>query len=186
MSRARRMCVISSCTRGALDTWSRGPLNVDVRQLTNVLQLFHYALVTAFSGGAVYCFGWGLVRLLRENPELGWRRVPGQIISSTIEDSGKSTSAKILYAYKVDGDHFEGKRIAPIEVWASYSDSAANFVRKYPSGREVTVYVHPTRHSRAVLEPQQQPIAAVCVFLIGLILSGFAWLWWMSTLSPTA
>lgn len=149
-----------------------------------MLRLFHYAVVIALSGGAAYCFGRGLLRLLRANPELGWRRVPGRIISADILDSGMSKSARILYAYGVDGDHFEGKKIAPLEVWASYSKSAANFVRKYPPGREVTVFVDPTRHGRAVLEPQQQPIAAVCVVLFGLILAVFAWLWWLTAIGP--
>jgi hypothetical protein len=184
---ARRSRAERFYARGALERFraARSTRTLGNRS-TIVPRLFHYALLMALSGAAVYCFGRGLIRLLRENPELGWRQVPGKIILSEIDDSGKSKSAKIHYAYRVDGDHFEGKRIAPLEVWASYSNSAANFVRKYPSGREVTVFVNPTRLTRAVLEPQQQPIAAICAFLFGVILAVFAWVWWMHNLSPVA
>ena len=135
------------------------------------------------SGGALYCFGRGLTRLLRENPELGWRRVEGKVISSAVDSSDESISAKIVYTYTVDGAGFRGSKIAPLEVWSSFSSSASRFVRKYPAGLDVIVFVDRKHPGRAVLEPQQQPIAAVSVFLIGVVLGLFAWLWWMENLS---
>lgn len=150
------------------------------------MRLFHTLITIALSLGSAYFFVRGLVRLFRANPELAWRQVPGEITSSEVDDSGKAPSARIRYEYRVDGDQFEGKRIAPIELWASYSSSASNFVRKYPQGRKVTVFANPRWPGRAVLEPQQQRIAAVCLLLLGVFLAVFAWLWWMDNLSSIA
>ncbi len=147
--------------------------------MTNITRLLSLAVPFAVGGASVYWFLRGIIRLLRLNPELTWREVTGQIISSSVDDSGKSKSARIRYAYQVDGDRFEGKKIAPIEIWGSFSTAAEDFVRKYPKGSEVTVYVHPRRHDRSVLEPEQQRVAAVCVLLIGIFMAGFAWVWWM-------
>jgi hypothetical protein len=150
------------------------------------MRVFHAAITIALSVGSVWYFFRGLIRLIRPNPELAWRQVPGKITSSEVDDSGKASSARIRYVYRVDGDQFEGKKIAPIELWASFSSSASNFVRKYPQGREVTVFAHPRWRSRAVLEPQQQPIAAICLLLLGVFIAVFAWLWWMNNLSSVA
>lgn len=152
----------------------------------NLLRLFHTAVIIALLVGTVYYFVRGLFRLLRPNPELMWRQVPGLITSSEVDDSGKASSARIRYSYRVDGDHFEGKKIAPIELWASYSNTAADFVRKYPQSSEVTVFANPKWRARSVLEPQQQPIAAICLLLLGVFFAVFAWLWWMHNLSPVA
>jgi len=154
--------------------------------VTNLPDLFDHLIVIGLVVGAGYYFARGGFRLLRPNPELMWRDVPGQIVTSVVDDSGKAKSADIRYIYKVDGDQFEGKKIAPIELWASFSTSAADFVRKYPQGCEVTVYVNPRRRHRSVLEPQQQPIAAVCLLLLGVFFALFAWLWWMLTSEPVA
>ena len=152
----------------------------------NLLRLLHTAVTIGLLVGAGYYFIRGLLRLLRPNPELAWRQVPGLITSSEVNESGKTSSARIRYTYRVDGDQFEGKKIAPIELWASYSSTAADFVRKYPQGSEVPVFASPRWRGRAVLEPQQQPIAAICLLLLGVFLAVFAWLWWMQNLSPVA
>lgn len=151
-----------------------------------MVRLLHTAITIALAAGSVYYFFRGLIRLCRPNPELAWRQVPGEITSSEVDDSGKAPSARIRYVYRVDGDQFEGKKIAPIELWASYSSSASNFVRKYPQGSEVTVFANPKWRNRAVLEPQQQPIAAICLLLLAVFLAVFAWLWWMDNLSSVA
>ncbi len=149
--------------------------------MSDIERLLNLVVPFAVAGASAYCFLRGIFRLLRTNPELAWREVPGRIISSSVDDSGKAKSADIRYTYQVDGDQFEGKKIAPIEIWGSFSTAAEDFVRKYPSGREVTVLVNPRRHRRSVLEPGQQRIAAVCLFLMGIFLAGFAWLWSMIT-----
>ncbi len=102
--------------------------------MSDIERLLNPVVPFAVAGASGYCFLRGIIRLLGTNPELAWREEPGRIISSTVDDSGKAQSADIRYTYQVDGDLYEGKRIAPIEIWASFSTAAADFVRKYPQG----------------------------------------------------
>ena len=109
----------------------------------------------------------GFVRLVRSNPELQWLAVPGQILDARIEDEPDSASvACIRYSYIHQQTRYEGKRIAPVEIWLGDS-TARKFVNKYQPNASVTVYVNPKRPKDAVIEPRQQPKAAIGSMLFG-------------------
>ena len=59
------------------------------------------------------------------------------------------------------------------EIWLGDS-TAKKFVNKYPPNASVTVYLNPKKPTKAVLEPQQQPMAAFGSILFGvtLVISG--------------
>ncbi len=118
--------------------------------------------------------GRGLARLARPNPELQWLAVSGQILEARVEDDPDSASvARIRYAYRYQQACHEGRRIAPVEIWLGDS-TAKKFVNKYPPNASVTVYLNPKKPTEAVLEPQQQPMAAFGSILFGVtfVISG--------------
>jgi len=138
-------------------------------------------IATAFAFIGVFLVGRGVLRLVLRNPEQGWRKVPGQIVTSEIDFSNEIYRAKIRYCYEFDGITQEGSGIAPIEGWSSFRSTAAHFVNKYPVGQRVSVYVNPSNPSSAVLEPQQQPIAAITEMLLGLTAGMCGLLWWLTS-----
>ncbi len=140
---------------------------------------------TQFLGAAFFCLGvyflsYGLLRLLRRNPEAGWSKLNGKIVVSEIEFSRDVYRAKIRYTYSFDGQVREGSRIAPIEIWSSFQSNAARFVNRYKVGHDADVYVDPSDPDNAVLEPQQQPIAAIAQLLFGVVAVSFGFFGWLS------
>lgn len=138
-------------------------------------------IATAFAFIGVFLVGRGVLRLFWRNPEQGWRKVPGQIVTSEIDFSNEIYRAKIRYRYEFDGITLEGSGIAPIEAWSSLRSTAAHFVNKYAVGQEVTVYVNPSEPGSAVLEPQQQAIAALTEMLLGLAAGLCGFLGWLTS-----
>ncbi|MBK9444164.1 MAG: DUF3592 domain-containing protein [Comamonadaceae bacterium] len=138
-------------------------------------------LATAFVCFGGYFFVHGLVRLFRRNPEQRWHQVPGKIVTSEVEFTREIYRAKIGYRYHFQGMPFEGSGIAPIQAWSSFRSTAAHFVGKYPVGQEVTVYVNPANPGNTVLEPQQQPIAAITDMLLGIAMGVCGFLGWLTS-----
>lgn len=136
---------------------------------------------TVFACFGVYFLLRGMLRLFRRNPEQLWHKVPGTIIISKIDFSDEIYRANIRYRYAFEGVAHEGCRLAPIQAWSSFRSTAAHFVDKYPVGQDVSVYVNPLDSSCSVLEPQQQPIAAITEMLMGLAMIGCGYLSWLTS-----
>jgi hypothetical protein len=134
---------------------------------------------TAFACFGGYYFVHGLLRFFRRNPEQLWHQVPGKIVISEIEFSREIYRAKIRYHYMFQGIPHEGDGIAPIQAWSSFRATAAHFVGKYPVGMDVTVFVNPLNPVGSVLEPQQQPIAAITDMLLGIAMGACGFLGWL-------
>ena len=122
----------------------------------------------------------GVQRLLQRNPEQGWQKLAGRITVSEIVLVRKVYQANIRYTYAWDGQVREGSGIAPIESWSSHRSTAAHFVDKYPVGCEAVVYLDPTNPSSSVLEPGQQPVAAIALTLTGVAMMGFGYFGWLA------
>ena len=58
------------------------------------------------------------------------------------------------------------------QLWSSVRSTADSYARKYPRGRDVTVFVNPQNPGKSVLEPGRQVIAATCYVLLGVTLCG--------------
>jgi hypothetical protein len=138
-------------------------------------------IAAVFACGGVCFFFHGLLRLFRRNPEARWHKVRGKIITSEIDFSDEIYRAKIRYIYEFDGTPREGKGIAPIEAWSSFRSTAAHFINKYPIAQDVWVYVNPASPGCTVLEPQQQPIAAITEMLMGIAVGGSGCLGWLTS-----
>lgn len=132
------------------------------------------------AGLGIYLLFQGLLRLLRPNPEQFWRKVPCRIVVSEVLLSRKVYRADIRYTFAMDGQTYQGSRIAPIETWSSFRPTAARFVEKYPVGCDTAAYVCASDANRSVLEPQQQPVAALAESLMGLALCGLGYLGWLT------
>jgi hypothetical protein len=156
-----------------------------VAQFTELfLLVFIGAVGIGFTGIGVYFSGEGFIRMVRRNPELQWTAVTGRILVSKVEsDSDSAPIANIRYAYVYEHAQYFGKRIAPIEFWSG-SSKAEKFVRKYPSDTAVSVYVNPHSPGKAVLEPQQQTMAAIGSVLFGAVFAFGGVMVWLTMVAP--
>lgn len=146
---------------------------------TDYLDLLFLAIV---GGPALWAIGIGLRRLVLRNPELDWAQVPGRIRISgvDVEDlgDGNAYSLVVEYEYEYRGVRYLGDRIAPIGHWGAFRFSAETSARRYPVGREVTVYVNQRNPGQAVLEPARQPYQALCYCLVGGGALTLAYMFW--------
>jgi hypothetical protein len=147
--------------------------------------LFERLIAVVFCCVGLWLLVRGFARLCFTNPELAWKPVAGVIQESCVgkNDDGDGTTyeAKLQYGYHYGGINFIGNRIAPLQVWSSLRWTAESFARKYPRGREVTVYVDPRNPGKSVLEPGRQIVAALCLGLMGVAFITIAWLsTWMT------
>jgi hypothetical protein len=128
-------------------------------------------LALGFGVVGIYFLGQGFLRLIRSNPELTWLPVSGRIVESRVDQGYRGgKTARIRYTYQHQGVSFESNRIAPLEFWSNVSSAADKFVEKYPSGQTLMVYVNQSDPKQAVLEPTNQPLAAVVSIFAGIAL----------------
>lgn len=127
----------------------------------------------AFVLAGLWYTGIGVRRLLLRNPELDWVAVDGVVRASEVD--GRSASqddvqaARLAYEYEFGGVRYVHDRIAPLQPWSSFRRTAESFVRRYPPGRKVKVYVNPTSPGNAMLEPRKQTVPAVVYLLLGAV-----------------
>jgi hypothetical protein len=147
--------------------------------------IFETLVALVFCGAGLWFLIQGLARLLLPLRERAWTSVEGKITESGVnEDSegdGTTYSAHVQYQFHYRGINYINDRIAPLQFWSSMRWTAESYARKYPRGREVTVYVNPRNPGEAVLEPGRQVIAASCCALLGVVFCTIAWLsTWMT------
>lgn len=105
----------------------------------------------------------------------GWPTVPGTVISSTIHTTrsskgGSSHACRVLYAFRVGGTRYEGRKLDALEVHSSgrgaYEDQEI-----YAPGKPCVVHYNPEDPSDSCLRPG--PGVLQYVFLtIGALLFG--------------
>ena len=147
--------------------------------------LFERLVALMFCGAGLWLFFRGLARLFLPVPELSWTPVNGKITRSFVHEDtdgdGSTYEAELEYTYHYHGINYIGDRIAPLTLWSSVLWTAESFTRKYPRGREVTVYANPSNPGESVLEPGRQVIASSCYVLLGGLFCTVAWLsTWMT------
>jgi hypothetical protein len=121
-----------------------------------------------------------------------WPGTTGQIIFADVKhvSDGEGNDLyrpEVRYRYQVNGKQYHNRRITfklqnPLEnMFGRDRRRAAEIVKQYAIGREVTVYYQPNRPKRATLEPGHSSISLLLLqvgFLAGivfLILLVFAW-----------
>lgn len=85
----------------------------------------------------------------------------GTVLSATVQVAQRGTTRQeaplVLYAYQVDGQVFQGRRVRMSDDphrarLADAHRSASNTVARYPSGAPVVVYYDPMNPANSALE----------------------------------
>ncbi len=124
-----------------------------VRKLLVLLLLAAFAAVGLWLTAA----GLGAVREAWQSDR--WPSAEGFVISSTVDrqastvrhSNSQSYTPRILYAYVVKGETFNGQTIAPGRMWGSAS--AGGVVGMFPVGSRPPVYYSPDDPKEAMLVP---------------------------------
>ncbi|RMG44575.1 MAG: DUF3592 domain-containing protein [Candidatus Dadabacteria bacterium] len=88
---------------------------------------------------------------------LSWKEVPAQVVYSRVVEEksskgGSTYEADIFYKYKVNGrEYFSNDIDFFIRGSSSGYSGKAKFIRKYPRGKKITVYVNPSDPTEAVI-----------------------------------
>lgn len=104
------------------------------------------------------------------------------IESKTDSDGDNSFVAVVEYDYQVDGKKLHGDRLHAMNMGGLHS-SAREAIRRFPQGKQVSVYYHPAHPEQAVLERGIQPehlFMAMFMMPFNLVLLGsiaFAYRW---------
>lgn len=128
-----------------------------------------------------------------------WPAVPGTIRLSDIQHTplskGSKYHANVVYEYRVDGRYHQGRVIGFPEFRAAGSadldlQQAQAILRRYPPGKQVTVYCRPGHPDDCVLEPGVRDGSwflartGLAVFAVGsLLLALLPWLLQQTTRS---
>jgi hypothetical protein len=134
--------------------------------------------IAVISLGGLSFVVFGLLRLLRRNPERDWTRVEGRIHQSLIwlqTRGGRSGYThvwrlKLVYSYEFGSRQYRNDRIRPVgggPGWF-FRSKAERYRKRYLYDQVVEVYVDPENPTHAVLEPQQQPLLGFRLLLFGL------------------
>ena len=84
-----------------------------------------------------------------------WPSAPGHILTAKRERTGNRWirySPRVTYSYEVMGTTYTGSRISFGGDSTSFEDVAEDEVKRYSSGRAITVRYHPSKPARSVLE----------------------------------
>lgn len=103
-------------------------------------------------------FDWFILQdaLASSEARSSWPTVKATILSSEVEatstSDGTSYSAKVRYAYEVDGRPHEGDRVRLGTPMSFGSGHAERVVDRFPAGAEVRAWVDPDDPTRAALD----------------------------------
>jgi hypothetical protein len=159
--------------------FAMGPSVAEAGVVATWIFCSYTALMTQFFIVASVLFGlgmtaWAFVDWRHARGSLAWPSVQGEIVKSSVT---RYTSRRfrwnwqVEYRYDVDGHAYTG--------WRTYFGSsvpiaiARNIVRKFPAQSTVTVYYHPSVHTKSVLIPGVNKYTRLS-FLVGPISWAFA------------
>jgi hypothetical protein len=133
-------------------------------------------LPSLFFGGLWVILGaCGIVLLIRRRrtylaiPQ--WPHTQGRVTSSSFMETweaGHTYTPIIKYTYEVDGTTYEGDAYTFVEM-RTEKKIAAEIVDALPQGLPVKVYYDPSKPSRAVLLPKNDPQTGVFSFLLATV-----------------
>ena len=139
-------------------------------------------LLVICGGGLFIGTAW-LLMLARSST--GWPCVPGRIVSSERETSAGGArdhathSLRVTYRYDVGGRSLQGHRFTFGDlIWMATrnKDRIDDLVKRFPPGREVSVYYDPNHPQRCTLVPGTEglPISTTLVVALLIALAGIA------------
>ena len=108
-------------------------------------------LFIVFGVGFVLIYGVPVLRKAYES--WNWTSTQGKIIRSRVEIDERSHFPKVVHQYEVNGKSYESDTIwIGSDVGIPSRPRARDIVKRYPVGREVTVYYDPAAPQQAVLQ----------------------------------
>ncbi len=111
--------------------------------------VFIFSAVT-LAGIGVSLWGWRVLQRSRAQGE--WPSVTGTIVASRPGKRDNDLLPHIEFAYRVDGREY--RRVFEFPPGTHpLPEFTESYLKKYPVGREVTVYYDPADPSHATLEP---------------------------------
>lgn len=156
-----------------------------VKQMTPRQALFIMPLFAIV--GILLTVFWGIPTARNAVKSGGWPSIEGSVRLSELvtnyddQDGSVTYTAKVLYAYSVDGVEHTGSTVAFGDYGSSDPSHAGGIVSRYPVGSRVQVYYDPDNQNSSVLEPGAGwssfvgIIAGVLFAAIGIF--GFAFFW---------
>lgn len=85
---------------------------------------------------------------------INWPHTNAKIIHSDLGlDGTAGQSADIRYEFEVNGETYTGNRVGYGDYVSSDSMHVINILKKYPKGKDVTVYYNPDNPKNNLLEP---------------------------------
>ena len=146
------------------------------------LQIIHPNGLSATFGYVFIVLALFPIRYLPEAlASRSWPNVEGEITTSEEEKVGSnynvSIKPKIKYSYTVNGETYQSKRIKIGAQSVSSTDRGwvERTLKRYPLGKNLTVYYNPTKKMETVLEPGFN-IRIYSFVLIGLIFYAISWI----------
>lgn len=109
--------------------------------------------------GILLTIFWGIPTARNAMQSRTWPSAEGTIALSEIatnyddQDGSVSYSAKVLYAYSVNGAEHTGSTVVFGDYGSSDPGHAGGIVGRYPLGSKVQVYYDPVNSNVSVLEP---------------------------------
>lgn len=128
-----------------------------VKQLTPRQALFLMPIFALI--GILLTIFWGIPTARNAMKSQQWPSAEGSITLSEVatnydsQDDSVTYSAKVLYAYSVDGTTHTGSTVAFGDYGSSDPSHAGGIVNQYPAGSKVLVYYDSADPNSSVLEP---------------------------------
>ena len=128
---------------------------------------------------ALALVGWLAHRLRMGMASRTWRPMAGRVVQAWVDEAGNEDdrddryTPKVRYSYRVGTRQYESTTLSYQPIGGIAFSDAVGQLRQYRAGAEVTVYVDPRRHRRAVLQPGAS-VDNVVQLGIGLLVLGWA------------
>ena len=135
-------------------------------------------LLGCIAFGAVFAAP-GIYYALRATRLRTWPSAPGRIVSCELTwDTGGQhiqLRPKVRYAYAVQGKSYEGTQLTMADwLYTTGIVQARSYARRFPVGKDVSVYYEPENHSKSVVV-KPGFIAATVMIAMGVVTVYVLW-----------
>jgi hypothetical protein len=109
----------------------------------------------------------------REQRKSQWREVPGVVLLSEVRHSDEYYEPIVRYEYEVDGVTYQSESIVKGLVGVNWKAPAARWVRRFPAGAAVSVFVDSQEPAKCFLQLGWDPLFPYAVAFFGAIIGLF-------------
>jgi hypothetical protein len=137
--------------------------------LDSPFALLGFSLGLSVMGCFLIYWSWRYSRVARETS--GWTPVSATILRARAREKEREEEYEpdIAYRYAIGGKEYESSQVSIFYFYGTSLEAARRKAHRYSATQRVVAYVNPADHSQAVLIPGAQPIAALVLFVLGLL-----------------